>query len=254
MPHLLRRLLETAIDLRRLRGLLSLPRFAGDYLALRRRGLPLRLRDLYPQLGDHLPRTPFDPHYFHQAAWLCRRLAELAPSKHVDIASDVRLVAAFSAFVPTEFIDIRPLPVSLSGLHCSAGNLTDLARPDHSIASLSCLHVIEHIGLGRYGDPLDPEGPSRAIRELVRVLAPGGRLFVSTPVGRPRVEFNAHHVFDAVEFASRFAPLRLERFDLVDDDGTLRSSVRPEDARHSNYACGLFEFVRSAAWQEAARP
>ncbi len=251
MPHLLRRLLETAIDLRRLRGLLSLPRFAGDYLALRRRGLPLHLRNLYPQLGDHLPRTPFDPHYFHQAAWLCRRLADQRPAKHVDIGSDVRLVAAFSAFVPTEFIDIRPLPVALSGLECAAGNLTDLARPDCSIASLSCLHVIEHIGLGRYGDPLDPDGPSRAIGELARVLAPQGRLYVSTPVGRPRVEFNAHHVFDAAEFASRFTPLRLERFDLVGDDGSIRRGATPEDARNSNYACGLFEFVRPATATES---
>jgi hypothetical protein len=62
------------------------------------------------------------------------------------------------------------------------------------------MHVIEHIGLGRYGEALDPDGDLKAIRELVRVLAAGGNLLVVVPVGRPRIQFNAHRIYDYVEF------------------------------------------------------
>ena len=64
--------------------------------------------------------------------------------------------------------------------------------------------MAEHIGLGRYGDPLDPLGTRKAAAELQRVLAPGGQLLFSLPVGRPRVEFNAHRVHDPHEVASWF--------------------------------------------------
>ena len=64
-----------------------------------------------------------------------------------------------------------------------------------SVDSLSCLHTIEHVGLGRYGDPIDPEGWVVAVRELARILAPGGRLYLGTPIGRERVCFNSERVF-----------------------------------------------------------
>ncbi len=247
MASLTRRLIETVVDLRRLRGLLALPQFIAEYERLRRAGAPLRILDLYPQLGDRVASTPFDPHYLHQAAWLARRLAELRPSRHVDIGSDVRLIATVSAFVPIDFVDFRPLAVTLPGLSCRAGDITALTDLDGSIASLSCLHVIEHIGLGRYGDPLDPDGPSKAAGELSRVVAPGGRLFLSTPIGRKRIEFNAHHVFDPIEIMSSFAPLSLDRFSFVDDAGALRSDATPDEARNARYACGLFEFIAPQA-------
>jgi len=47
------------------------------------------------------------------------------------------------------------------------------------------MNVVEHVGLGRYGEPLDPEGDIKAMRELRRVLAPGGSLLFVVPVGRP---------------------------------------------------------------------
>ncbi len=46
----------------------------------------------------------------------------------------------------------------------------------------SCMHTIEHIGLGRYGDPLDAVGDQTALSELQRVVAPGGSLLIVVPV------------------------------------------------------------------------
>ena len=156
--------------------------------------------------------------------------------ERVDAWRDVGLCA-------DNFVDIRPLRVALSNFECLPASITALPFSDRSIASLSCLHVIEHIGLGRYGDPVDPAGSLRAAKELVRVLAPQGRLFLSTPVGRERVCFNAHRIFAPFTVLEMFAPLSLLSFAWVDDGGTL-GPRSPADAAHADYGCGLFEFSR----------
>jgi SAM-dependent methyltransferase len=225
-------------------ALLYLPRYLLDWQRLTSMGGEARFQDTYPCLIDRISHTPFDPHYFYQAAWLARRLAVARPDKHVDIGSDVRMINVLSAFVPTEFLDYRPLQVNLSRLTCGSGNLVSLSRADESIASLSCLHVIEHVGLGRYGDPLDPDGSRKAASELSRVLAKGGRLYVSVPVGRERVCFNAHRVFDPDGFTTLFPGLAVEAFSYVDDAGQFHEAAALADARDNEYACGLYIFAK----------
>ena len=113
--------------------------------------------------------------------------------------------------------------------------------------SLSCLHVIEHIGLGRYGDPLDPLGPERAGREIVRVLRANGRAYISTPVGRPRVQFNGQRVFAIQEVLEIFRGLTLVEFSLVDARGALREKADAGTAdineEGAGLDCGLGMFV-----------
>lgn len=205
----------------------------------------LRWQDSYPCLADKVTATPFDPHYFYQGAWLARRVATGRPSLHVDIASSALTMSVLSAVCPTVFLDYRPLRVNLDGLTSVAGSVTHLPFASASIQSLSCLHVIEHIGLGRYGDPLDPTGSIRAAHELVRVLAPGGRLYLSVPVGRERVCFNAHRVVSPATVQSWFAPLDLKHFALVGDDGRFSESCHVMAGEGLEYGCGLFEFIRS---------
>jgi SAM-dependent methyltransferase len=222
------------------------------FLAQRRKyqtmpgGAGLRWSDSFLCLGDATATTPIDPHYFHQSAWLARRLAERRPVRHTDVGSSVQMLGVISGFVPITFVDIRPIEIALSNFECISATVTALPFGDSSIASLSCLHVIEHIGLGRYGDPLDPAGSRIAAKELVRVLAPGGRLFLSTPVGRERVCFNAHRVFSPDTIIEMCAPLSLESFSWIDDRGMLRQEASPTDAAQADYGCGLFEFSRKA--------
>jgi SAM-dependent methyltransferase len=200
----------------------------------------LRLRDAYPQLWDRLAVSPFDAHYFHQDVWAARRIADFRPPRHVDVGSRVDLVGFLTAICPVMFVDIRPLEAHIPDLESVAGSLLDMPFEDRSLPSVSCLHVAEHIGLGRYGDPLDPNGSRKAAAELQRVLAPGGQLLFSGPVGAPRVCFNAHRVHDPIDVLSWFDELELESFAGVRDDGRFIEQLQPAELAGQRYACGMF--------------
>ena len=218
-----------------------------DWRRYRRLGGQAAMRDFYPCLYDRLSSTPVDPHYFYQAAWAMRHIAIARPEQHIDVGSDVRYIGMLSQVVPLTFVDIRPLQLKLPNLECQSGSVLALPYQDVSVTSLSCLHVVEHIGLGRYGDPLDPQGSIKAARELSRVLAPGGRLYVSVPVGRERVCYNAHRVFSPHGFVALFADLELREFSLVSDAGDLIMQADLDQAALADYACGLFVFEKPAA-------
>jgi SAM-dependent methyltransferase len=210
--------------------------------------LPVRREDIYPQLYDATAVTGFDRHYLYHPAWAARVLARTRPHEHIDIASILHFSTIISAFLPVRFFDYRPATINLEGLSTGAADLLALPFESNSVVSLSCMHVLEHIGLGRYGEPLDPDGDLKAICELKRVLAPGGDLLVATPVGAARVQFNAHRIYDHEAFAAAFAPLELEEFALIPEHGDegLIVSPPPERVRSESYACGCFWFRKPA--------
>jgi hypothetical protein len=241
-----KRWVGAVVDWRRLVSLRYLPRYAADWLAFRgQAGMwSTAVADSYPCLADRLPTTPFDPHYFYQGNWLARRLAEAKPSQHVDIGSSVLTMGVLSAHVPTIFVDYRPLVVQQSGLSCVAADINRLPFADRSVASLSCLHVIEHIGLGRYGDPINVNGARLAAEELQRLVGQGGVLYLSTPIGRERVCFNAHRVFAPATILTLFSQLQLTNFSYVSDNGTLHEDASPAHVPEFEYGCGFFELRR----------
>ena len=246
MEQFLKHWLGAFVDARRILSLQFLPRYVAEWISFRRQagGWPVRVADSFPMLSDRLPTTPFDPHYFHQGNWLARRLAQAKPVQHVDVGSSVLTMGVLSAHVPTVFVDYRPLVVHQGGLNCVAADITRLPFADRSIDSLSCLHVIEHIGLGRYGDPLNADGALLAARELQRLVSAGGKLYLSTPIGRERVCFNAHRVFAPETITGWFSELRLIHFSYVADDGGLHEDAAVGDVPVLEYGCGFFEFQR----------
>lgn len=206
---------------------------------------PIDSVDLWPCLFDKTKLSPVPAHYFYQAAWAARRILQTRPLHHVDIGSQLDLVGILSAMIPITFVDIRPLVVPLSNIRSLAGSILDLPFPDNSISSLSCLSVIEHIGLGRYGDPFDPKGTEKAAKELRRVLTVGANLFLSTPVGRERTCFNAHRIHSPRTILHYFSGLKLVEFSCEDDSGRFRENIALAAAEGSNNACGLFWLKRN---------
>jgi SAM-dependent methyltransferase len=204
-------------------------------------------KDRYPCLGDKTASTGFDRHYIYHPAWAARVIAQIRPESHVDISSSLHFCSIVSAFVPVRFYDYRPADLALSGLTSASADLLALPFPDRSITSLSCMHVVEHVGLGRYGDSLDPDGDLKAIAELKRVLAPSGNLLLVVPVGKSKIMFNAHRIYSYEQVIEYFAGLKLEEFALIPDKaengGLIRNALR-ETADAQTYGCGCFWFKR----------
>ncbi len=205
--------------------------------------------DLFPCLFDRTGATGFDPQYFYQAAWAFAKIHGAAPPEHVDVGSDLRFVGMLSGTTCVTFIDIRPAQIDLPRFDSRAGSLMQMPYPDGSVVSLSCLHVIEHIGLGRYGDPIDPGGPAKGLAELERILAPGGRLYLSTPSGRLRVQFNGQWVFSVQQDIDALPVLQLREMAWVDGHGGYHPEVALDDPLLGqegglDFSLGMFIFEK----------
>jgi hypothetical protein len=203
---------------------------------------PISIKNIYPCIHDKTSSTPFDSHYFYQDIWAFKQVLKSNAKHHVDVGSRLIYVGMLSTITEVTFIDIRLLNANLKNLKSECGSILEMPYPDNSIVSLSCLHVAEHIGLGRYGDSLDPEGTIKAINELKRVLAVEGNLYFSLPVGRPRLCFNAHRIHSPKQILEYFSDLKLVEFSGVDDRGNYFEEIDPADLANQDYACGMFWF------------
>lgn len=198
----------------------------------------------FPCLHDKTEYTEFDAHYVYHPAWAFRVLKQINPVKHVDIASTLHFCSMISAYIPTEFYDYRPAQLNLDGLISGRADLINLPFGDNTIQSLSCMHTIEHIGLGRYGDPIDPEGDMKAIKELKRVVAPGGSLLFVVPTGKKKLMFNAHRIYAFDQVRSYFDGFELKEFSLVTDKHEFIRNADPKIADEQTYGCGCYWFVK----------
>ncbi len=200
--------------------------------------------DLFPILNEKVKNTPFDAHYFYQQLWAFEKVLKNKPKEHVDIASTYEMSGYLSKIVKTTFVDIRPIRTSLKNLTVIDGNILNLRFKNNSVKSLSCLHVVEHIGLGRYGDAINPDGTKKACHELTRVLAKGGYLYISTPIGKERICFNAHRVTPPEIILNFFKDLTLVSFSVVDDKGRFMEDVDYRKYSQADYSCGMFLFTK----------
>lgn len=234
----------------RLRGLIDRYRFHKEFHYFRKHSISRRFlvkwSDRRPFLTDKTNVTGFDRHYVYHTAWAARIIKQLNPDVHIDIGSCLRFVSTLSAFVPVRFYDYRPAELYLDNLKCGSADLTRLPFASGSITSLSCMHVVEHIGLGRYGDFLDVDGDLNAIEELKRVVAVGGYLLFVVPIGKAKIIFNAHRIYSYDQVMSYFNSLELIEFTLIPDqsDKGLIVNATREDSDSQSYGCGCFMFKK----------
>jgi len=210
----------------------------------------LKWNQTQPCLLDATQNTNYDRHYLYHTAWAARILAATKPEKHYDFSSSLRFVSIVSAFVPIIFFDYRPAKIELSNFETKSADLTNLHFPDACISSLSCMHVVEHIGLGRYGEPFDYNGDTKAMSELARILAPQGLLLFVVPIGKvAKIQFNGHRIYTKMQIIDFFTQknLVLKEFILIpeaENDGALVTNPSDELLEKQSFACGCFLFTK----------
>jgi SAM-dependent methyltransferase len=195
----------------------------------------------YPCLFDQQMTTPIpDPYYFYQDAWGAAQVARVKPKLLVDIGSSAKLLSAISPFFPVVAVDIRPISVGLHHLEALCGSLVELPFRDNSLEFVMSLCVVEHIGLGRYGDTLDPLGLEKALTELRRVIRPGGRLVLSVPVGPSCLAFNAHRIFTRQEFLDLLPGFHVEEEIFCDPTYTKTDPTPSKAIGEASFYCVVF--------------
>jgi len=210
--------------------------------------LPMEWKDRWPTVWESSGGPiGFEPHYLLHPAWAARVLAETRPEKHIDVGSTLKFVSIVSAFIPVDFYEWRPTELGLSGLRSLHADLMHLPFESGSVRSLSCMHTLEHVGLGRYSDPVDVDGDLKAIAELKRVIAPGGDLLIVVPMGRGRYRYNADRVYPYGPFRGYFDDLELKEFAMIVHEkpgGRLIRNASEADAALDESGCGCFWFRR----------
>lgn len=249
--------------------------FGFDPLMLFRslKGLPLYIRDrrkflnqgikskfIFP-LGAYKPCLVdrFDQsgiasgHYFHQDLLVAQRIFDRKPEIHVDVASRVDgFVAHCASFREIKVIDIRLASSAIKNIDFLQADMMGPipSELEEYCDSLSCLHALEHFGLGRYGDPVNYDGYLLGLMNLHKILKKDGILYLSVPIGAQRIEFNAHRVF-SMPFILKLIEqnFNLVSFSYVDDLGDLHENVKLEIKKvesnfNLNYGCGIFEMKK----------
>jgi hypothetical protein len=237
-------------------NLIGFPRYIKEYMQFKRKTKDvsgIEIHKIYPILGDKYKSGAYlTDHYFYQDLLVAQRIFENNPSKHVDIGSRVDgFVAHVASFREIEIFDIRPLKDIIPNVISIQSDFMKLdIKLKNYTDSISSLHAIEHFGLCRYGDPMDPNGHIKGIDSIWAVLRKGGKFYFSSPIGPLRVEFNAHRVFSIsylIEiFKDRFM---IDHFSYIDDKKILHPSSELSEYNISNnfgcnFGCGIFELTK----------
>jgi len=240
-----------------LRSLMGWPGYLRDlyrYARLHRSGddsrFPLRFGNLQPSLLDKADTAGHMGVYFHQDLFVGRLIYHRKPSYHLDIGSRIDgFIGHLLTFMDVKIIDVRPL-TGIQGLSFIQADARDLNTiSDDSVPSISCLHALEHFGLGRYGDEIDPRGWEKALSELCRILALDGSLYLSVPVGEERVEFNGQRIFSIATISDTTDALVLKSVTFIDKTGVLdcyKDTEILQDLNSIKYegGVGVFEFTK----------
>jgi predicted SAM-dependent methyltransferase len=160
-------------------------------------------------------------------------------------------VAHVASFREIEIFDIRKLTIQINNIvFKQVDMMDDNSNMKDYCDSISCLHALEHFGLGRYGDRIDYQGHLMGWNNIYKILKKGGKLYFSVPIGKQRIEFNAHRIF-AITYLLKMIEGRyqINSFSYVNDAGNLIKNAKiTEETKKNNfschYGCGIFELTK----------
>lgn len=192
-------------------------------------------------------------HYFQQDIYVANLIFKDSPNNHLDIGSRIDgFISVLSVFMKVHVMDIRKINLNIKNINFIQGDITSEDFDIQSrYSSISCLHSIEHFGLGRYGDKIDPMGHINGFKNLYNLMDIDSKLYISFPISsNPRVEFNEQRVFSFNEIFKwikllKINDLKLVLFSYIDDDSTLHKNVNLFTLdKLINYGCGIYIFKK----------
>lgn len=220
---------------------------AEKYQRLNKRSnFAIREEYMYPIATDKYDVAGTMDDYFWQDLWAAKLVYKSGVKKHFDIGSSIAgfIAHLLSMDVDVTVIDVREFPGEAENLHTIVDDATYLSQiPDESIESMSALCSLEHFGLGRYGDPVDPEACFKCFDAIQRKMKKGGRLYISVPVGYERVEFNAHRIFYPSTIIECFSGMELREFSCC-EGGKINYHADIHKYDNVDDRTGLFYFVK----------
>jgi SAM-dependent methyltransferase len=236
----------------------GMPLFLKNYYEIKRQAkqtkMDLPFGEMYPCLEDRFKESGIaSGHYFYQDLLVAHKIFKNKPIKHVDIGSRIDgFVAHVASFREIEVFDIRELNSNIQNIRFRRVDLMDrnFNLTDYC-DSVSCLHALEHFGLGRYGDRVDYNGHLLGWENIYRMLKKGGKFYFSVPIGEQRIEFDAHRVF-SIEYLLNLlvGKYAIDSFSYVNDRGDLITDTELKEASIKNnfschYGCGIFELSKT---------
>ena len=240
------------------KALINIPRYFKDKKELKKnisKGQnSFKFGSLYPCLFDREEEGGnASGHYFHQDLLVAQKIFSVNPKKHVDVGSRIDgFVSHVATFRKIEVFDIREIKTKVENIKFVKADL--MQKLDERLInytdSLSCLHTLEHFGLGRYGDKINSNGYLTGFENLSNILKKGGNFYFSVPIGPQRIEFNAHRVFSISYLLELISTkFNIDSFSYVNDSGDLQKEVTLDKENivnnfGCNYGCGIFELTK----------
>ena len=203
----------------------NFPRFIRELFLWKKYGG--KITRIYPILNDYQEVSGVGSgQYFHQDLLIANYIYEDKPKRHVDVASRIDgFVAHVASFREVEVYDVRKLNCVHKNIIFRQVDFMNVSDNLSTTDSLSCLHSLEHFGLGRYSDAINVNGLEDGVHNLIKILKKEGKLYISLPIGiRDEVHFNAQrisHPETILKIKKVKEELKLINFDYVDNNGDL---------------------------------
>lgn len=237
------------INLKKIFFLKNLIKYLNHYLLFKKLGG--KVKNFYPMLDDfNDDAASIKNHLFHSDLLTSQKVYEKKPEKHLDIGSRIDgVIAQIASYRNLDVLDIRDVDIHphkninfVKKDLLQIKVLNDVDKYD-SISSIGCL---AHIGLGRYGDNIDPNGYKKAIKAISNLAKKNCNIYILTPVGKKGVEFNSHQIFDADQLIEEFKinSFNLQEFHLINDVGNLILNSKIKDSLNLNFGGGYFVFQK----------
>ena len=187
-----------------------------------------------------------------------------------DLILDIGGGNSYSTIIPAlfKFNNARILSLDVTsqnskssfGIEYINGNSINIDLSNDSVSVVSIISTLEHIGLGRWGDPIDPEGDIKTMQEIRRVLKRGGHCILTIPFGYPTVVFNLHRIYDEgrIKTISEGFEIVLEEYSMNGKSSNREDTIDikvsknivgfyqniPEARRHYNSPAGIMLLLK----------